>query len=523
MSIPITIGVTGHRDLTEESVEILQKVVHDELEKIKYLCPNSELVMLNSLASGADTLCAIEALKLGYRLECPLPVELDLYRNDFSDDEKTVLDELVSKADRVFVAPNVEEGEISRNYHFRQAGIYVASHSHVLMALWDGESPKNDGCGTAEAVDFMLNRSYASDSSFTAMDGAVIHVLTPRKSKNSRLVPTANLIENSDGMLLSVLKKTDEYNADIKNVESKKRKLLDYNGKPETVEKLEMCNAQAAALSQYFQKYYLDSIKLLSVFSVLLVMTYLLYDNGNLIPMLLVYGGVIALYYFFYRKIVHGKYHQKYIDYRMLAECSRVQTFLCALGIENNAAQFYTWTQKHETVWIKTAIDCITDGSAIKTADTRLVTDSWIMDQLSYNKSALNKNNSRYVSAEKVSLSMLIITIVLFIIVLVLEFLCSNFMNSYVIGLELRSWFKILWGTISAVTVFVSGFYGNLSLDRKAQDNEKMAALFETALKKLESNDNDLDEVFLQLAREEIIENGNWASYCRENKPMFSL
>lgn len=30
-------------------------------------------------------------------------------------------------------------------------------------------------------------------------------------------------------------------------------------------------------------------------------------------------------------------------------------------------------------------------------------------------------------------------------------------------------------------------------------------------------------ELFLTLAREELIENGNWVSYCLENKPDFSL
>lgn len=65
----------------------------------------------------------------------------------------------------------------------------MVSHSHVLLALWDGASAKPCGCGTAEAVDFMLNGSYVHESCIEAAnDGAVIHIATPRKSADLGLL-----------------------------------------------------------------------------------------------------------------------------------------------------------------------------------------------------------------------------------------------------------------------------------------------------------------------------------------------
>lgn len=57
-TIPITIGVTGHRAVREEDREALYAAVMSELKLLRELYPNSPFVMLNSLAEGADQLCA---------------------------------------------------------------------------------------------------------------------------------------------------------------------------------------------------------------------------------------------------------------------------------------------------------------------------------------------------------------------------------------------------------------------------------------------------------------------------------
>lgn len=214
--IPIVIGVTGHRDLRQQDLPLLRRTVHTELEKLKTACPHSKFVMLNSLAAGADSLCAEEALKLGFRLVCPLPMDAEEYRKDFSGDELTAFEGLLKKADEVFVAPHTEPEKDSRDYLYRQAGIYVAAHSHVLLALWDGSPAKPDGCGTAEAVSFMLQGEYESAGSCfrTENDGAVIQIRTPRESGNDSFPVSVHLIENRIGSLREVLKMTDRYNAD---------------------------------------------------------------------------------------------------------------------------------------------------------------------------------------------------------------------------------------------------------------------------------------------------------------------
>ena len=138
--IPIVVGVTGHRTLREEDRPALLAAVKAELSALRSRCPHSPLKMLNALAEGSDLLCAKAAEDLGIPVLAALPMEYAEYAKDFSPEGKKELDRAIAGAEQAFVAPPTEaEPETpSRDYFYRQAGIYMAAHSHVLLALWDG-------------------------------------------------------------------------------------------------------------------------------------------------------------------------------------------------------------------------------------------------------------------------------------------------------------------------------------------------------------------------------------------------
>ena len=72
--IPVVVGVTGHRQLRPEDRKALYESVCAELRALRETCPHSPLVMLNSLAEGADLLCARAAEELGIPLIAALPM-----------------------------------------------------------------------------------------------------------------------------------------------------------------------------------------------------------------------------------------------------------------------------------------------------------------------------------------------------------------------------------------------------------------------------------------------------------------
>ena len=184
--ITIAVGVTGHRMIREESIPSVYAAVKTELMNIQKLCPNSSLVMLNALAEGGDLLCADAAEELGIPLQAVLPMEPEIYEPDFSVKALERFSHHCAIAERVFIpeaTESVPPNGITRDFQYRQAGIYIATHCQLLLALWDGGPGTAAACGTAETVDYALNHRCFSECEvlYPLESTAVIHVMTPRK------------------------------------------------------------------------------------------------------------------------------------------------------------------------------------------------------------------------------------------------------------------------------------------------------------------------------------------------------
>ncbi|MBQ6391311.1 MAG: hypothetical protein IJH88_06785 [Eggerthellaceae bacterium] len=527
MGIPVVIGVTGHRNLREADLPQLKAVVREELEKLQRSCPHSRFVMLNSLAAGADTICAQEALSLGMELVCPLPMEIDEYRKTFAGPDLEVFEHLIEQASDVFIAPATEPFMEGRDFRYREAGLYVALHSHVLLALWDGKPATPGGCGTAEVVSFMLDGGYIGAPTFDSLgDGAVIQVVTPRASSTDTADIHAQLIEEQPGSLSEILSRTETFNRDCELLDKKegKAKTREEGPKRTCRERMREVYDKADRISMHCQTRYLRTLGSLSLFCVLLVLAFLLYDEAELRWMLVVYGVVISAYAIFYWLVLRGRYHEKYIQYRVLAETMRVQDHLASLGILASVGDDFTWTQRHDITWIRKASRVLLVGGAIPatmTADQ--VKELWIDDQSAYHRHALERDSGKLRVSNRVTQAMIVGTVASFLAIIVLEYCFPAVMSSSFAGISFRAWAKIVWGCLSVVALFVAGYYGRLSFERKAFDHEKMAMLFESAAQRYDCNPGEYELVFRELAREEIIENGNWMSYCKENRPTFNL
>ena len=83
-AVPFIVAVTGHRDLVPDEIQIIRSRVRDCLFSLRYEYPSRIIVVMSSLADGADRLVAEEALKLGMPLSVVLPMPRVLYEEDFT-------------------------------------------------------------------------------------------------------------------------------------------------------------------------------------------------------------------------------------------------------------------------------------------------------------------------------------------------------------------------------------------------------------------------------------------------------
>jgi len=169
--IPLVIGVTGHRHLREDEIEMLERKLLELFSFLRKHYPDTPLEILSPLAEGSDRLAAQAALELkgkgdkDIRLIVPLPMKEDEYCKDFKTQEvRDEFDKLIKQAEDVIVMPmvegntpeNISQHGLHRNRQYAIVGAYVARYSHILIALWDGrENEKNVG-GTCQVVRFRL-------------------------------------------------------------------------------------------------------------------------------------------------------------------------------------------------------------------------------------------------------------------------------------------------------------------------------------------------------------------------------
>ena len=529
-SIPIVVGVTGHRQLRPQDEAALRESVKAQLLRLRALCPSSPLHMLTSLAEGGDLLCAEEADALGIPLLAALPCPPEDYQRDFSDAGRAKLNSFCEKAEAVFVAPAAEavpaEGP-GRDFLFRQAGIYVAAHSHVLLALWDGGEGTEAACGTAEAVGFALHGSYAPVSGMplrSALNEGVIHVFTPRGARCETPAGAVELLGDWDAVR-DVLAKTDEYNRLASDVDTGARTLVPERDFDDPVlRRMERVGLTAGRLSAFSAARFRRALALLAVAATLLTLGFLLYDEAQAIWMILVCGLVLLAAWLLHRYAARSDCHRRYIEYRVLAECMRVQVFLRYAGSGREASELLSWSQQEETAWIMAALCALTPGQ--RPAQAHEIRDCWAGEQRRYHARAAEKAERRTRVSERTVRIALILSVALYCAAVVFELLCGGAILAPTFAVAdaeaCRTVLKIVLGTISAVTLFVSNYYGRLSLSRTLSDHGKMERFF--AKISAELGRRGQTEALLELlAREELTENGNWCSYQRDNKPEISL
>lgn len=147
----IKVGITGHRDLDKRFIEEYKKQVFNKLDELKQ--KYHEIILLSALADGADRLVAHEAIKLEIRLIAVLPMQKELYKDDFDVTSTIEFDELLTKAYEILTITHKKP--FSKNTQYELAGHYISDNSDMLFALWDGKDTHLQG-GTSEIVKYHL-------------------------------------------------------------------------------------------------------------------------------------------------------------------------------------------------------------------------------------------------------------------------------------------------------------------------------------------------------------------------------
>ncbi len=532
--IPIVVGVTGHRDIEAAETARLKETVKNRLRIIKNTYFNSPVIMLNSCAAGADILCAEAAIEENIPLICALPMARDDYRQDFSADEASRFDAVLSAAYEVFAVNNeaVMPGE-PRDRFYRQAGIYMAEHSQLLLALWDGYAGRADGCGTAEAVGFMLHPEHGG-AVLSQRSAAVIHIGAARRGRCAVEPFSETVLQAGSVPAENSLRAIDKANSRL----AQSYAAAAAAEPPAVGKKLTAVYERADVLALGRQRAYRVTLLSMAFLCSALVLALLMYDEFESNVFLPVYALLLTAAGMVLANEKRKAFHGEYMLWRMLSEALRAEKNYMLCGCTDNVCDMFSWTQRYESLWIREATASLLIGH-IEPAEISpaRIKEEWIDDQLRYHRRAADSSGCALQKKEKICNILTALSAGTFILIFALEFIYPDFMAAEIPTAALRrllmmhpgqqvtvrGLFKIALGVVSAAALFFSGYYDRLSLDRKSEDHEKRAALYELAAMRIEEKNIDIEKLCRELAREELIETGVWYSYCKENRPGLDL
>lgn len=166
--IAVNVGVTGHRALPYADVAALSCQIGGILDYVRntvlgmagelaqfYSGEEPAFRILSMLAEGSDQIAAECALGLGYRLQCPLPMQRAAYEATFaSQSGRKAFRGLLGRAERVFT---IACGSSVPDRAFQNGGQVLLGHSDILIAVWDGSDSGKIG-GTNDVIELAMQQ-----------------------------------------------------------------------------------------------------------------------------------------------------------------------------------------------------------------------------------------------------------------------------------------------------------------------------------------------------------------------------
>ena len=564
--IPIVFGVTGHRDIPLDDVSILHTAVRDYLRQeviAKY--PNTRVMFLSALAEGADRLAARAALEAGCQLGVFLPFAQDEYLKDFDSEasKKEFLD-FVAQAEFVEVAQRLPDSDpASRDQGYVAVGVTIARYAQCLLALWDGIGINKPG-GTADVVRIYrtgipMPRPMPDDIISALECGPVQHFLT-RRSSNLAAIPAGKIgsrqflppmpserVTDASGLEEQERRRwdrifdcIDRFNLDAKSLPehidvpaytqgyliSESQVAAQWSEADGKAQRIARLFASADALSMKAQAerwrhfYQIIALTLMAVFFEQL------YSGPFALPVLLAISIVWAGFATWqYRRVGKKKLEEKYLDYRTLAEATRVQFFWRVAGLRDCPADHYLRDQRDELEWLRQAVRALDLPSKVSAPATnpalgiQIAVTAWVKDQSIY---FLNSATKQAAKADKFSRQsgrwfFAAICMVMFAVIF---HAASNAWFPDINELIIPS-LPVFYGLLFAGSGVIKLYENIMAYQEQANRYRKMAAHFGLCNQRLEQAlaIGDLaaaQSLLLMIGRQALMENAEWLLLHRQ-------
>jgi hypothetical protein len=542
LNLPLVIGVTGHRDLRRADFPVYRRLVSELFGALRQQYPGTPLRVISALAEGADRLVAEVGLESGCELIAALPLEAGEYERDFPDsiaEFRSLLARIPSE--QVFAVPlaegstgqSVRETSVHRELQYAQVGDFIALHSHLLVALWDGADSVADG-GTADVVGMKLEGSHTyrqiGDGALDTQDsGPVYHIIARREGDAAPAVGAAVWLypeEAGEETFRTVCGRIERFNSDAArqrvagSAAQVTAELLAGVDDPQPEERMvASAFGEADRLAAYYQRITRRVLRSTLLLAACLTLTFEVYAEVlqiRALPILYlaIFASITLIYLWQRRADSQGRY----LDYRAVAEGLRVQFYWRLAGLPDSASANYLRKQLDELRWIREALrGCATTPPRAQPRMDRVFAD-WVRGQSQYFRARTARQEHQMRLIEWVSGVFLVIG-------LVGALALVAFWPALGRHSDVHHWIVLVMGFTPIVAALSEAFAEKSAVRAQANQYARFATIFqhaENVMARLQSHAEGPERnaaeraVVLQLGREALMESGDWVLLLRE-------
>jgi hypothetical protein len=542
-SIPVVVGVSGHRDLVDADLPAIRCQVVEALARIERMTPNSTHLLISALAEGADQLVAEVAFERGWEVVALLPMVLDDFIEDF--ETESAQQRFRSLLDGCFAIRMLPEGQLDPvithrcDQQYRDQGTELARQAQVVIVLWDGQPAPPNAVGTSWVVGVCREGPPPVEGAVLAAPETtgLIHIPV-RRAKSLAELPVASDLVPSDSAHEKVLREIDVFNLAMRQcdqdlpddlndsldwvIHKDKRGLLD-KGTAYVLHRY----AEADVLARKYQRQRKQVIISASLMAVTAAACQATYGAFSSQPWILAYGVAIVLaygLYFLLFRLPTFRIEERFLEYRAFAEAARVQLFWRLSGLEMPVAEHYLQLVKSDVGWVREAVRSLgfqaTLMSATPNVLPELVRDHWLKDQINYffgngspeKPGNIAKRRCWQSNAERGAMLSFAFG-ALMVVMAGLGYLLPSLDGLKDAASAYSASFFLIAGVIK-------GFAATMGYEEEAANFEKAGAVFRNALTYVEAHQGDNDKLqscILELGKYALAENADWLLQHRRN------
>lgn len=318
--IPLTVGLIGHRKLPAHELDGLVAEFDDFIAGLLGLLRHTPILLLTSLAEGADRIALRSRFRDSITICAVLPFQLEDYRNDFQGAVSLQdFEQSLNSVDECIEPFRSDSKNTERNLDYRKCANWISERSNILVAIWNGKFNDEPG-GTSDTINHRLEKNELVGS-LEALNKNIHHIFGSNGDDGIDGECACPFHKSSQVDFLSDLNLIDSFNESISR-EIRKTDPSDVS--------LNVFDSMASAAKR---KYLFASRFILILGLVALNLVNVTQVTNSRIWFFTTLSTLLITLYFWHRS-VRLDLKAKYEGFRMIAEVLRIQSWWTQIGIK---------------------------------------------------------------------------------------------------------------------------------------------------------------------------------------------